>query len=83
MSRSAATRKAAGGRLPPRVTPTISRSPAADASSDLYLRYWFEGPSASGEGSPRYATQTVHVGPLEAGRRRVLTLDVPGPDQPQ
>ncbi len=55
--------------------------PAAEASSDLYLRYRFEGPSASGEGPPSAVIQTVHVGPLEAGRRRVLTLDLPS--QPQ
>ncbi|MEI9991269.1 MAG: hypothetical protein WDM86_14635 [Rhizomicrobium sp.] len=50
--------------------------PAADASSDLYLRYRFEGPSGA-------VSQTVHVGPLEAGRRRVLTLDVPWQAQPR
>lgn len=52
--------------------------PASESNGDLYLRYYYEGPSSdTGIGPPKDISRIVHVGPIEAGKRQTVLLDIP------
>jgi hypothetical protein len=50
---------------------------AHDANQDLWLRYRYEGPSGESLGPPYSEIRQIHVGAIEPGARKRLSLRIP------
>jgi hypothetical protein len=51
--------------------------PAATATQDLHLRYHYEGPGGEGLVPPYNELRTIHLGAIEPGTRKRLSLRIP------
>jgi hypothetical protein len=55
--------------------------PAATATQDLRLRYHYEGPGGEGLVPPYNEFRTIHLGTIEPGTRKRLSLRIPDRDR--
>lgn len=51
--------------------------PAATATQDLHLRYHYEGPGGEGLVPPYNEVRMIHLGAIEPGTRKRLSLQIP------